>query len=147
MHFTLFHATGSLPATFIWEFWAIQCLHTKHSAPVSCTINRIFWLLCFCSVHCNIIMQNEPMKCALLQINTLIQCFNCWCLLHVSNRPENEPMRFKTFRRGQKLKNWIKVLNWKYAFRWFMLHKNILTLWPKKTDFPLFDPYQPTVGW
>jgi len=33
----------------------------------------------------------------------------------------------------------------KCAFRWFMLHKNILTLWPKITDFPLFDPYQPTV--
>jgi len=28
-----------------------------------------------------------------------------------------------------------------------MLHKNILTLWSKKTDFPLFDPYQPTVWW
>jgi len=26
-----------------------------------------------------------------------------------------------------------------------MLHKNILTLWPKKTDFLQFDPYQPTV--
>jgi len=27
------------------------------------------------------------------------------------------------------------------------LHKNILTLWVKKTDFPLFDIYQPTVWW
>jgi len=26
-----------------------------------------------------------------------------------------------------------------------MLHKNILTLWPKKTDFPPFDHYQPTL--
>jgi len=26
-----------------------------------------------------------------------------------------------------------------------MLHKNILTLWPKNTDFSWFDPYQPTV--
>jgi len=25
----------------------------------------------------------------------------------------------------------------KRAFRWFMLHKNILTLWPKTTDFPV----------
>jgi len=28
-----------------------------------------------------------------------------------------------------------------------MLHKNILILLPKKTDSPLFDPYQPTVWW
>ncbi len=28
MHFSLFHATGALPTTFTWEFWAIQCLHT-----------------------------------------------------------------------------------------------------------------------
>jgi len=33
----------------------------------------------------------------------------------------------------------------KCAFNWFMLHKNILTVWPKKTDTPLFDPHQPTV--
>jgi len=26
-----------------------------------------------------------------------------------------------------------------------MLYKDILTLWPKKTHFPLFDRYQPTV--
>ena len=28
MHFSLFHATEALPTTFIWEFYAIQCLHT-----------------------------------------------------------------------------------------------------------------------
>jgi len=37
------------------------------------------------------------------QINTSIQFFNFLRLLHVSNCPENEPMRFETYRRRQKL--------------------------------------------
>jgi hypothetical protein len=37
--------------------------------------------------------------------------FNFWRLLHVSNHPENEPTRFETCKRYQKLKNWINPLN------------------------------------
>ena len=44
------------------------------------------------------------------QINTLIQFLNFLCLLHVSNRLENEPLKFETRRRHQKLKNLMKVL-------------------------------------
>ena len=128
MHFSLFHATGSLPTTFTWEFWAIQCLHIQHSVTVSCTINRILFYV-FCTVHCDIIMQHEPMKCAL---SKLLLWFNFWYLLHVSNCPENEPLKFETYRRRQKL-NW--SINLKSVhFSGSMLHKNILTLWPKKTD-------------
>jgi len=53
-------------------------------------------------MHCDVIMQHEPMKCTVLQINTLIQRFNFW-RLRVSFRPENELVRFKTYRRRQKL--------------------------------------------
>jgi len=142
MNFSLFHATGSLPTTFIWEFWAIQYLHTQHSVPVSCTINRIFWL-----VHYDIIMQHEPMQCPLfkliLQLNFSI--FDVLCLFPIVLR-----MNPWGLKHAEDIKNWkteLKHIFETWAFCWFMLHNKILTLWPKKTNFPLDDPYRPAVWW
>jgi len=43
-------------------------VYTYNTVFLSYTINRIFWLLCFCSVHGDIIMQQEPMKRTLFKL-------------------------------------------------------------------------------
>jgi hypothetical protein len=88
----------------------------------------------FCTVHCDIIMQHEPMRCAIFKLILQFN-FSIADVFYVLNCPETEPMRFGTRRRCQKLKNW-KYYFEKCAFLWFMLHKNILTLRLKQTDFP-----------
>jgi len=107
---------------------------------MSCTINRIFWLLSFLhlALWYNDATWSNEMRT--FQTHTLSLSLS---LSLVSNHPQNEPMRFKICRKCQKLKYQFE----KCTLCWFMLHKNILTIWPKKTDFPLSDPYQPTVWW
>ena len=114
MHFSLFHATESLPATFIWEYWAIHCLHT-HTTQCSneLYIHRIVRLLCFMhrALSYNYATWTNEMRT--FQINTSIQFFNFWRLPHVSNLHENEPTMFKTCRRLQKLKKFDQSFNLK----------------------------------
>ena len=90
-----------------------MCVYT-HNRVFQCAVLSTeysdFYVSCI--VHWDIITQHEPMKHT-FQINILIQFFLFWCLLHVLNHPENEPLRFKTCIRHQKLKNWIKVLIWR----------------------------------
>jgi len=77
------------------------------------------------------------------QINTLIQFFNFRHFLRVLNCPENEPMRSETC--SQKLNESINLKSVHFVgsccIRIFWQYSQ------KKTDFPLFDPYQPTVWW
>jgi len=108
MHCTLFCVTGSLPTTFIWEFWAIQSLHKQHSVPVSCTTNRIFWLMFLHPAFWyNYATWTNELRT--FQTNILIQCFNFWYLPYVLNHHENEPMRFETHRRHQKFNHSINL--------------------------------------
>jgi len=88
-------------------------VYASNSVPVSCTINRLFWLLCF--LHCALWYNyaTRTNETDTFQINTSIQYVNFWHLLHASNHPENEPTRLETCRRYQKFKNWIKVSIWK----------------------------------
>jgi len=103
MHSTLFYVTESLPTTFIWEFWAIQCLHKQHSVPVRCTINRIFWLMFLHhALWYNYATWTNELHT--FQINILIQCFNFWRLPHVSNHHENETWGSKHIKGIKNLK-------------------------------------------
>ena len=104
MHFSLFHTTGSLPTIFIWELWAIQCLHTQHSVPVSCKINSIFWLLSFLHLA---LWYNYATWTSEMHTFQIITFFNIWH--YVLNHPENEPMRSETCRRRQKLNKSINL--------------------------------------
>jgi len=45
------------------------------------TSNSVF--LCFCTMHCYVIVQHKLKKCTFFWLNILI--FNSWCLLPVSN--------------------------------------------------------------
>jgi len=110
MHFSLFHATGSL-TTHLFENFEQFNVYTHNTVPVSCTVNRICWLLFLhCALRYNYATWTNEVHT--FQINTLIQfltpstCFE----------PSWEwSMRFKTYRQCQKLKNLIKVLIWKVS--------------------------------
>jgi hypothetical protein len=95
----------------MWEFWAIHCLHTQHSVPVSCTIYRIFWLLSFLHLALWYNYATWINEMQTFQINTLIQFFNFWHFLHVSNCPQKEPLMFETCRRRQNLNKNINLKN------------------------------------
>ena len=107
--FALFHATGSLHLFENFEQFNVYTHYSVFQWAVQSTEYSDFYV--FCNVHCDIIMQHEPIKCALFKL--ILPPPNLWRLLHVLNCPENEPMRFETCRRCQKLKNWIKILVWK----------------------------------
>jgi len=65
MHFSLFHATGTLPTTFE-NFGQFMFTHiTQWSSELQSTEYSDSYVFALC---CDIIMQHEPMKCALFKL-------------------------------------------------------------------------------
>jgi len=78
--------------SYLFENFEQINVYTYKSVPVSCKINRIFWLLCFLHLAFWFKYATWTNEMQTFQINTSIQFFNFLRLLHVSNCPENEPM-------------------------------------------------------
>jgi len=98
MHFSLFHATGSLSTIFIWEFWTSVFQWAVKSTEYS-------FMFLYLALWYNYATWTNEMQT--FQINTWIQFFNFRHFLHVSNCPENEPMRSETC--SQKLNRRINL--------------------------------------
>jgi hypothetical protein len=68
MHFSLFHATGSLPIILIRILSNSVFTHIRQCSGELNNQHNILTFMFFCTVHCDIIMQQKPMKCALFKL-------------------------------------------------------------------------------